>query len=131
MSRRELAEPQKLLPVLLQPAISKLHPETVAVYVHAATKVFAFWAVETAKRWDNDDLPKVKQQVDYVVELLQEFATDPNIEVQERVSICSVMTYCISFTAVKGSEFPRALRFHKCRSIAVQTATQRELCFRQ
>jgi len=70
---------------LLQPAISRLYPETVAVYIHAATKVFSFWAVETVKRWDNDDLPKVKQQVDYVVEMLQEFATDPNIEVQERV----------------------------------------------
>jgi len=65
--------------------MSKLHPETVAVYIHAATKVFSFWAVETVKCWDNDDLPKVKQQVDYVVERLQEFATDPNIEVQERV----------------------------------------------
>lgn len=73
------------MPVLLQDAIRKLHPETVAVYVHAATKVFAFWAVEAAKRWDNDDLPKVKQQVDYIFERLQEFAADPNIEVQERV----------------------------------------------
>jgi len=81
-----------LLPVLLQQGISKLHPETVAVCVHAATKVFAFWAVETAKRWDNDDLPKVKQQVGYVVERLQEFATDPNIEVQERVGIPTTMT---------------------------------------
>lgn len=71
--------------MLLQDAIRKLHLETVAVYVHAATKVFAFWAVEAAKRWDNDDLPKVKQQVDYIFERLQEFAADPNIEVQERV----------------------------------------------
>ena len=80
-----------MLPVLLQPGISGLHPETVAVYVYAATKVFGFWAVETAKRWDNDDLPKVKHQVDYVVERLQEFATDPNIEVQERVGISTAM----------------------------------------
>lgn len=76
---------------MLQPAISKLNPETVAVYVHAATKVFAFWAAEIAKRWDNDDLPKVKQQVDYVVERLQEFASDPNIEVQERVGTPTMM----------------------------------------
>lgn len=74
-----------MVPVLLQQGISRLHPGTVAVCVHAATKVFAFWAVETAKRWDNDDLPKVEQQVDYIVERLQEFAIDPNIEVQERV----------------------------------------------
>ena len=78
--------------MLLQPAISKLHPETIAVYVHAATKVFTLWAVETAKRWDHDDLPKVKQQVDYVVERLHEFATNPNIEVQERVGVHLVMT---------------------------------------
>lgn len=85
MFARELAEPHKLLPVFLQQAIRKLHPETIAVYVHAATKVFAFSAVEAAKRWDDDDLPKVKQQVDYICERLREFAADPNIEVQERV----------------------------------------------
>ena len=48
--------------------------------------------MEAVKRWDNDDLPKVKQQVDYVVELLQEFATNPNIEVQERVGVHPVAT---------------------------------------
>jgi AP-3 complex subunit delta-1 len=73
--------------VLLQPTISKLHSETVAVYIHAATKVFAFWAVETAKRWDNDDLPKITQQVNFITERLQGFAADPNIEVQERVGV--------------------------------------------
>lgn len=117
--------------MLLQPAISKLHPETVAVYVHAATKVFAFWAVETAKRWDNDDLPKVKQQVDYVVERLHEFATNPNIEVQERVSASFVITQYISLKAAKGGELSGAFRFYKRRPITVQTATNRELCLCQ
>ena len=116
---------------MLQPAISKLHPETVAVYVHAATKVFAFWAVETAKRWDNDDLPKVKQQVDYVVERLHEFATNPNIEVQERVSVCFVITQYVSLIATKGGELARTFCVHKCRSITVQATTNRELCLCQ
>jgi len=116
---------------LLQPPISKLHPETVAVYVHAATKVFAFWAVETAKRWDNDDLPKVKQQVDYVVERLHEFATNPNIEVQERVGVRSLMTEYISLTAAEGGELSRAFHFHKRRPIAVQATAHRELCLCQ
>lgn len=115
--------------MLLQPAISKLHPETIAVYIHAATKVFALWAVETAKRWDHDDLPKAKQQVDYVVERLEEFATNPNIEVQERVGIRSVMEY-LPLTAAKGGKLSRALRFHKCRPITVQTASHRDLCLR-
>ena len=117
--------------MLLQPAISKLHPETIAVYVHAATKVFAFWAVETSKRWDDDDLPKVKQQVDYVVERLHEFAANPNIEVQERVSARFVITQYISLTTAKGRELPRAFRVHKCRPFTVQATAHRELCLRQ
>jgi len=107
---------------LLQPAISKLDPETVAVYVHAATKVFAFWTAEIAKRWDHDDLPKVKQQVNYVVERLQEFASDPNIEVQERVGIFTKMMIRPFITA-EGGELSRTLRVHRCRPVAIQTAT--------
>jgi hypothetical protein len=106
--------------VLLQSVVSKLHPETTAVYVHAATKVFASWAAETAKRWDNDDLPKVKQQVDYVVERLQEFAANPNIEVQERVRIFG-MEQRIRLILAKGRKLSRTFCFHQCRPFAVQT----------
>jgi AP-3 complex subunit delta-1 len=82
----ELAEPQKLLNYMLQPAISKLHPDTIAVYIHAATKVFGFWSSELAQRWDDDDLPRVRDTVDFVVERLHEYVTSPDIEVQERAS---------------------------------------------
>lgn len=89
---RELAEPQKLLNYLLQPSISRLHSDTIAVYIQAATKVFGFWSSELAQRWDDDDLPRVKETVDFVIDRLGEFVTSPDIEVQERVRLASCTT---------------------------------------
>ncbi|GBE77252.1 AP-3 complex subunit delta [Sparassis crispa] len=82
----ELAEPQKLLTYLLQPNINVLDPETIAVYLQAALKVFGYWAAELAGRWDNDDLPKVKSLVEMVEERVTEFAASSDIEVQERAA---------------------------------------------
>lgn len=84
-SSSELSEPQKLLEYLLHPGVSKLAPETIAVYVQAALKVFGFWCAEIAEHWDDDNLPRVKGVVDTMVERVTEFATNPDIEVQERV----------------------------------------------
>jgi hypothetical protein len=83
----ELAEPQKMLPYLLNPDIAKLAPETVAVYVHSAAKIFAFWAIELADRWNDDELPYVKSVVDETMEGLQPFILSAESEVQERVSM--------------------------------------------
>jgi AP-3 complex subunit delta len=65
----------------------KLAPETIAVYVQAATKVFGSWCADLAEHWDDDDLPKVKGAVDSMIEQVSEFASNPNIEVQERVRL--------------------------------------------
>ncbi|KAI0076052.1 Adaptor protein complex AP-3 delta subunit [Panus rudis PR-1116 ss-1] len=82
----ELAEPQKLLSFLLQPRVLTLNADIISVYLQSATKVFGVWAAELADRWDNDDLPKVKETVDTVLERLAEFASNPDIEVQERAA---------------------------------------------
>ena len=82
---RELAEPQKLLPHLLQPGLVALDPEIVAVYLQAATKVFGYWAAEQASTFDPDDLPRIRDAVDMALERAEAFATSPDIEVQERV----------------------------------------------
>lgn len=82
---RELAEPQKLLTYLLQPRVLTLASETVAVYLQAAIKVFGSWTAELADRWDDDDLTKVRSSVDTVVEQASEFASNSDIEIQERV----------------------------------------------
>ncbi|KAI0756396.1 adaptin N terminal region-domain-containing protein [Daedaleopsis nitida] len=82
----ELADPHKLLSYLLQQRIVALPADVVAVYLHAAMKVFGSWAAELADRWDDDDLPKVRSVVDDVVERLASFATHPDIEVQERAA---------------------------------------------
>jgi AP-3 complex subunit delta-1 len=82
----ELAEPQKLLPDILQPDILRLSPETIAVYIQAATKIFGFWATELAERWTDEHLPEVKGVVDLIVSRTTELVASPHIEVQERVS---------------------------------------------
>lgn len=92
---RELAEPESVLPHLLRPEVARLPPETVAIYVQAAIKVFGFWASELAERWEEDDLSRVLAAIESISERMNVFASSPHIEVQERV--CSrrhtLMTY--------------------------------------
>ena len=96
MSPSELAEPQKLIPEILQPEMSNLDPETIAVYIHSATKVFGYWAAELAERWSDDDLPQVKGIVDLILTRVSEFVGSPHVEVQERVSaVPSASIVCI------------------------------------
>lgn len=88
----ELYEPQKLLEYLLQPAVLRLSPGTVAVYLQSALKVFGSWCSELADHWVNDDLPRVRGAVDTFVERVSEFVSNPDIEVQERVRYTATMT---------------------------------------
>lgn len=81
----ELAEPHKLLPYLLQPGIAKLSPDTVAVYLQSASKIFAFWAADLADRWDDDRMPEVKIAVESIITGLEPFNQNADIEIQERV----------------------------------------------
>ncbi|KAJ3555164.1 hypothetical protein NM688_g2725 [Phlebia brevispora] len=90
----ELAEPQKLLTYLLQPKVLSLSSDIIAVYLQAAIKVFGSWTAELADRWDDDDLPKVRNTVDTVVERASEFASNSDIEVQERAAnILQLLTF--------------------------------------
>ena len=82
---RELSEPQKLLTHLLQPGVTTLPPDTIAVYISAATKAFGYWASELAQRWDDGDLPEVKRVVETILARMSELVSSPHIEVQERV----------------------------------------------
>lgn len=85
----ELADPQKLLMYLLQPSVANLPSDIIAVYIHAATKIFGYWASDLAERWDDDRLPDVKEIVNMVVEQVSVFTSSPYIEVQERVGVPS------------------------------------------
>ncbi|KAJ7459062.1 adaptin N terminal region-domain-containing protein [Mycena galericulata] len=82
----ELAEPQKLLPYLLQSEVANLLPEIIAVYIQATSKIFGNWAAEVAQRWDDDDLPEVKSMVDLIIGRLREFVSNSDVEVQERAA---------------------------------------------
>ncbi|KAJ7070698.1 adaptin N terminal region-domain-containing protein [Mycena amicta] len=82
----ELAEPQKLLPYLLQPQIATLHPEIIAVYIQATSKIFGHWAAEVAERWDDEDLAEVKSTVESILNSVREFVSNADVEVQERAA---------------------------------------------
>ena len=62
-----------------------LSPDTIAVYLQSALKVFGSWSAEVADQWDDDELPKVKGIVSTVLERIADFASHQDIEVQERV----------------------------------------------
>ncbi|GAW04764.1 Adaptor protein complex AP-3 delta subunit [Lentinula edodes] len=82
----ELTDTQKLLPLILQPGISNLSPDIIAVYIQAATKIFGFYAAEVAQRWIDDDLHEVKAVVQMVIERVGPFVSSSHIEVQERAA---------------------------------------------
>lgn len=70
---------------LLQPSVARLAPDIIAVYIHAATKVFGHWASEMAEQWQDSMLTEMKTMVDTVIERVGHLSTSPHIEVQERV----------------------------------------------
>ncbi|KAF9515066.1 hypothetical protein BS47DRAFT_1372168 [Hydnum rufescens UP504] len=82
----ELASPQELAPLLLQPNVMLLPDETITIYLQSALKIFGHWAAEVSKHWDEGLLPEIKDQVDKMISNLDRFTTSPHIEVQERVS---------------------------------------------
>lgn len=83
---QELAEPQKLIPYLLQQEVTNLPPDIIAVYIQAMTKIFGFWASELGQRWNDDELPELKRIVVSTQNRVSEFASCQYIEVQERAA---------------------------------------------
>jgi AP-3 complex subunit delta len=82
---REIAEPQKLLPHLLQPNVSLLASETIAAYIQAAVKLFGSWSMELSRDWDNGRIQDVREIVDTLISRLENFTSHSEVEVQERV----------------------------------------------
>lgn len=95
LRNREIAEPQKLLPHLLQPNVSLLPSETIGVYIQAAVKLFGTWSMELSQDWDNGKIQDVREVVDMLISRLKTFTSHPEAEVQERVRpIGAVLGIC-------------------------------------
>jgi AP-3 complex subunit delta len=84
---REIAEPQKLLPHLLQPNVTFLAPETIGAYLQAAVKLFGSWSMELSQDWDSGRIQNVREVVDTLISRLENFTSHSEIEVQERVRL--------------------------------------------
>lgn len=84
----ELSDTRRIIPSLLSSDVSQLSPETVTVYIQSAAKIFGTWAAALTERWDEDDLSELKKVVDSTIGYLRAFSSNPNFEVQERVSWC-------------------------------------------
>ncbi|EPQ60168.1 Adaptor protein complex AP-3 delta subunit [Gloeophyllum trabeum ATCC 11539] len=82
----EIPQPGQLLQYLVQPGISSLTSEIIAVYLHTAAKVFGYWASELAQGWDDSYLPELRDNVDMIVSRSKEYASSHDIEVQERAA---------------------------------------------
>ncbi|KXN90087.1 AP-3 complex subunit delta-1 [Leucoagaricus sp. SymC.cos] len=82
----ELSEPDRLLPYLLKPEITRLPSGTISVYIQAAIKTFGFWTSELAQRWDEDELPAVQNATEMITERMDALVSSPHIEVQERAA---------------------------------------------
>jgi hypothetical protein len=94
--------------------MSNLDPETIAVYIHSATKVFGYWAAELAERWEDDDLPQVKGIVDLILTRVSEFVGSPHVEVQERVSPCRSSASSAQHQRLStGRKHPPAVHAHQ------------------
>ena len=81
----EIAEPQKLLPHLLQPNVSLLSSETIGVYIQAAVKLFGTWSMGLSEDWDSGKIQDAREVVDMLIFRLKPFTSHPEAEVQERV----------------------------------------------
>ena len=84
---REIAEPQKLLPYLLQPNVSHLASETIGAYLQAAIKLFGTWSMDLSQDWDSGKIQDAREVVDSLISRLKDFTSHSEIEVQERVSL--------------------------------------------
>lgn len=83
----ELSDTRKVIPSLLSKDTTKLAADIIAVYIQSAAKIFGTWAIELTTRWDEDDLPEVKQSVESIISAVTELANNPDFEVQERVNL--------------------------------------------
>ncbi|KAH8991957.1 Adaptor protein complex AP-3 delta subunit [Lactarius akahatsu] len=83
---REIAEPQKLLPYLLQENVSFLASETIGAYLQAAIKLFGTWSMELSQDWDSGRIQDAREVVDALISRLKGFTSHSEIEVQERAA---------------------------------------------
>jgi hypothetical protein len=84
----ELDDPHHVLMRLVQPSISHLPSDIIAVYLQSTLKVFSCWTYELAGRWDDSQLRRVEMTVTAILDAIASFASHADIEVQERVSNC-------------------------------------------
>lgn len=111
---REIAEPQKLLPYLLQPNVSLLAPETIGAYLQAAIKLFGTWSMELSQDWDSEKIQGAREVVEALISRLKDFTSHSEIEVQERVSLRGDLVVACP-TSFLGRKCGEAFHFHPSR----------------
>jgi hypothetical protein len=117
MCNSEIAEPQKLLPHLLQPNVSLLSSETIGVYIQTAVKLFGAWSIELSQNWDNGKIQDVREVVDTLISRLKNFTSHPEAEVQERVRRINAFFKKFPWNmGTLGCERSATIQFHSIRS---------------
>ena len=82
----EFSDTIKIIHSLLPDKSSRVSSDILATYLQSAAKVFGSWAVELAARWDEDDLPRLRDEVQFMITKIRDFASSADFDLQERVS---------------------------------------------
>ncbi|TFK56535.1 Adaptor protein complex AP-3 delta subunit [Heliocybe sulcata] len=82
----EMPNSSQLLKYLLQPEISALSSEIIAVYLHSAAKVLGHWAAELGQSWDDAYFQDLRDKVHMITEAEKAYASSNDMEVQERAA---------------------------------------------
>jgi AP-3 complex subunit delta len=123
MCNSEIAEPQKLLPHLLQPNVSLLSSETIGAYIQAAVKLFGAWSMELSQNWDNNKIRDVREVVDTLISRLKNLTSHSEAEVQERVRpIGASFKNIPQNMGTLGCQCSAAIQLRSCRSRIASSA---------
>jgi AP-3 complex subunit delta len=82
---RELKDPIHVMMRLVDPSVTDLPSNILAVYLSAALKIYGYWASVLTEKWNDQFLPTVKETVAQLRAGFQPFASSEDVEVQERV----------------------------------------------
>ncbi|CCA68714.1 related to Adapter-related protein complex 3 delta 1 subunit [Serendipita indica DSM 11827] len=77
---------ETVLTRLIQPSISLLSSDIIAVYIQATLKVLSRWTYDLAEGWSNEQLKSAKETVDAVLTGLNPLCCHADMEVQERAA---------------------------------------------
>jgi AP-3 complex subunit delta-1 len=109
----ELTHPEDVLDSLIHESSKNLDPVTLSNYIHAAPKVFAQIVQRRSREWNIAQKTLVALLLARVINFMDELATHPNLEVQERsveyLELHRLLAEAVNASQTEGGETPLLL----------------------